>query len=281
MTSAFQESVKREKNAKKTWAVTFDRNLRKASDRGSAKLHREQTVFSTKFPLTATMMIGRTVIGETAARLTDPKKWAMKHINASQYKLDYDNGWMKEAGTKHKRAVQYTPPDAAQPARLPKYLKPAPTGNPYIDSYPRKTGPAAFAEQFPMQHKDYANTNYLEDVYFPTDPDSGADARDAQNRGLERPSDAKIWETVHRSDPNLRYISSTYAERNGGLVAPGPDVSNRPKKSPQKVIAKRHIGKTWDNQQLTFERPATMRLQGSMGVHRKRKGIGANPMQAW
>ena len=59
MTASFQESVRREITAKKSWQQTFDKkSSRKSAGAGGAKMRRggdHQSVFSTKFPLTATM----------------------------------------------------------------------------------------------------------------------------------------------------------------------------------------------------------------------------------
>ena len=81
-------------------------------------------------------------------------------------------------------------------------------------------------------------------------------------------------------DPANRFISSTYAEMNGGLVAPAPDAVNRRPPKQHRNIGSTHFGKTWDSQELVFERAATTRLQGN-SQHRRKRGIAANPLMAW
>lgn len=284
MTASFQESVRREITAKKSWQQTFDKkSSRKSAGAGGAKMRRggdHQSVFSTKFPLTATMEYGRNIISETVLRAVDPKKWAQRHIGASVSKQDFDNNWMKERGLKQVAARPTTPPDASKLARLPKYLKPAPSGNEYVDSYPRGTMPSAFAEAFPREYREYPEANYLDDVYFPHDPDNGGDNNNsAKPARLSIPAN-KVMETALRQDPANRYISSTYAERNGGVVAPAPDAVNRRPPKQHRNIGGKHLGKTWDSQEIVFERAATTRLQGN-SQHRKRRGIAANPLMAW
>lgn len=286
MTATFQENIRKEKATSNNWASTFGRSSRRSSRNGRSSQSGNlltTTMFATRVPLTSSQVYGRAIITDTALRITNPKKWNASKVGCSVTTLDFNGGFTKELAKKSSRPLASEHPTQSPTTKLPRYLKAAPSGNEYVDSYPRNTRNAAFHEAFPREYKEGPPDpqKYLKDVFYADDGGKNNCSNDVVKEKAKLKAERheiltneKLFETLPRNAPKLRFISSLYAEENGGLVAPAPDAVKNRKTISHDTISRDYVGKTWDFKPVVYERSETLRLQG-VSPHRRKRGISS------